>query len=319
MTAQTESLLHIFLSHPKTWLSGNQLAHELCVSRTMIWKMIQQLKGAGHQIESKSHLGYQYVQTTQINAPLLRVLLPDSYTVTVKDSLPSTNSYAKQLYDQTHTTQRQLIIAKQQTQGYGRRGRQFYSPADHGIYMSLLVPLENPQHFNPGLLTTMLAVVVAQSLQQVYPTVNFKVKWINDVYVDNKKVAGILTELVMDAELMQPSALVIGIGINLTATKLPIALQNKVGAISEQLVDPNQLVVAIIHRFEHEYPYYVTGDFLVAYQKMSFLQGKTVTVQTAQQTVTGVVTGINQQGYLLLTVDNHTVAINNGEVMKVNF
>jgi BirA family transcriptional regulator, biotin operon repressor / biotin---[acetyl-CoA-carboxylase] ligase len=319
VTTSTEALLQCFLKHPQTWLSGNQLANHLQVSRTMVWKMIQQLKQAGHQIESKSHLGYRYTQTFQINSTVLQTLLPESYTVIVKDSLPSTNSYAKQLYDQTHSTKSQLILAKQQTQGYGRRGRQFYSPADHGLYMTLLVPLTNPKHFNPGLLTTMLAVIVAQALQIMYPSVDFKVKWINDVYVGTKKVAGILTELVMDAELMQPSALVIGIGINLTASQLPVELQSKVGAISDQPIDVNQLVAHIVQRFEAEYPDYTAGDFLPEYQKRSFLQDKTVTIQTAHQTVTGTVTGINQQGYLLVQTADKIVAINNGEVVKVNF
>lgn len=314
-----DQLLALFIKHQNQWVSGNQLAEKLSISRTMVWKLIKQLKEQGHQIDSKTNSGYKYRGNNELNALLIQQGLDQKYDVIVKKTVTSTNSYAKQLNDQRHDDQRHLIIAEQQTQGYGRRGRSFYSPAKDGLYMSLLVPFHDAKHLNPGLLTTMTAVVVAKALKQMYPEINFYVKWINDIYVNNKKVVGILTELVMDAELMQPSAIVVGIGISLNIQDIPDELQAKVGAISAKPIDKNQLVDLIVNGFEEEFPHYLEARFIDDYQKMSFLDGKKVRVDVINDTIEGIVVGIDQQGHLLVDSDGTTITINNGEVVKVNF
>lgn len=316
---KTDQLLQWFIDHKEEWISGNQLATQLNVSRTMIWKMIKRLKDDGHQIASKTNLGYKYLGNNELNAVLIKDGLQKDYEVIVKKEITSTNSYAKQLNDEKRDNKRRLIIAEKQTQGYGRRGRHFYSPDKTGLYMSMVVPFHDGKHLNPGLLTTMTAVVVAKALQKMYPEVDFAVKWINDIYVNNKKVVGILTELVMDAELMQPSAIVVGIGINLTTKAVPAELRDKVGYISDKPIDKNKLVDLIVNNFEDEFTNYLSADFIADYQKMSFLDGKQVQVDTLRQTVSGTVTGIDKQGHLLLNDGKKDIVVSNGEVVKVHF
>lgn len=316
---KTDQLLQWFIDHKEEWISGNQLATKLNVSRTMIWKMIKRLKDDGHQIASKTNLGYKYLGNNELNAALIKDGLQKDYEVIVKKEITSTNSYAKQLNDEKRDNKRRLIIAEKQTQGYGRRGRHFYSPDKTGLYMSMVVPFHDGKHLNPGLLTTMTAVVVAKALQKMYPEVDFAVKWINDIYVNNKKVVGILTELVMDAELMQPSAIVVGIGINLTTKAVPEELRDKVGYISDKTIDKNKLVDLIVNNFEDEFPNYLSADFIADYQKMSFLDGKQVQVDTLQKKVSGTVTGIDKQGHLLLNDGKKDIVVSNGEVVKVHF
>lgn len=316
---KTNQLLQWFIDHKEEWISGNRLATQLNVSRTMIWKMIKHLKDDGHQIASKTNLGYKYLGNNELNAALIKDGLQKDYEVIVKKEITSTNSYAKQLNDEKRDNKRRLVIAEKQTQGYGRRGRHFYSPDKTGLYMSMVVPFHDGKHLNPGLLTTMTAVVVAKALQKMYPEVDFAVKWINDIYVNNKKVVGILTELVMDAELMQPSAIVVGIGINLTTKAVPEELRDKVGYISDKTIDKNKLVDLIVNNFEDEFPNYLSADFIADYQKMSFLDGKQVQVDTLRQTVSGTVTGIDKQGHLLLNDGKKDIVVSNGEVVKVHF
>ncbi|GAA6113373.1 biotin--[acetyl-CoA-carboxylase] ligase [Apilactobacillus apinorum] len=314
-----DQLLQLFIAHQNEWVSGNQLAESLDISRTMIWKLIKQLKEQGHQIESKTNSGYKYIGNDELNAQLIQDGLDAEYDVIVKKEITSTNSFAKQLNDQNHDDKRHLIIAEKQTQGYGRRGRSFYSPEKSGLYMSMLVPFHDAKNLNPGLLTTMTAVVVAKALKKMYPEIDFYVKWINDIYVNNKKVVGILTELVMDAELMQPSAIVVGIGISLNIQDIPDELKDKVGSISDKQINKNRLVDLIVNGFEQEFPNYLEANFIEDYQKISFLNGKKVSVDVINDTVEGIVTGIDKQGHLLLDVDGKEVTINNGEVVKVNF
>ncbi|CAI2558741.1 Bifunctional ligase/repressor BirA [Apilactobacillus kunkeei] len=314
-----EQLLRLFIEHKDEWVSGNQLAIEMNISRTMIWKLINQLKKQGHQIDSKTNQGYKYIGNDELNPQLIESDLNSDYEIIFKREITSTNSYAKQINDQKTDGKNRLVIAEKQTQGHGRRGRSFYSPAKSGIYMSMVVPFRDAKHLNPGLLTTMTAVVVAKALKKSYPEIDFKVKWINDIYVKDKKVVGILTELVMDAELMQPSAIVVGVGISLSSKEIPDEMKDKVGWISDKQIDKNKLVSDIVNGFDEEFPHYLEANFIEDYQKMSFLNGKKVSVDTTKETIDGTVTGIDKEGHLLLDVAGKSTTINNGEVVKVNF
>ena len=314
-----DQLLQLFIEHKGDWLSGNQLANEMNISRTMIWKLINQLRQQGHQIDSKTNQGYKYIGNNELNPQLIESDLNNDYEIIFKKEITSTNSYAKQINDQSQDGKHRLVIAEKQTQGHGRRGRSFYSPAKSGIYMSMVVPFHDVKHLNPGLLTTMTAVVVAKALKKSYPEEDFWVKWINDIYVNNKKVVGILTELVIDAELMQPSAIVVGVGISLSSKEIPDEMKDKVGWISDKQIDKNKLVSDIVNGFDEEFPHYLEANFIEDYQKMSFLNGKKVSVDTTKETIDGTVTGIDKEGHLLLDVEGRSTTINNGEVVKVNF
>ncbi|GAA6237470.1 biotin--[acetyl-CoA-carboxylase] ligase [Apilactobacillus micheneri] len=316
---QTDQLLNLFIKHKDEWLSGNELADKLSISRTMIWKMIRNLKELGHQIESKKNSGYKYIGSNNFDRLLIQQNLHAPFEIQTFNEIDSTNTYAKKLLSQSKITDPMVIVADKQTAGHGRRGREFYSPKDTGIYMSMILPIKDNEVFDGGLITTMTAVTTVHGLKKSYPNVNFQLKWVNDIYVNNKKVSGILTESVMDVELMHPSALVIGIGINLKPNNFPKDTGRPIGAISNNQVDKNKVVADILNAFYKLYPNYQKGEFMDEYRQLSMLINHQVQIETHRGLIAGKVVDFDHHGRLILDNGNETKAIMTGEVVKVHF
>lgn len=116
------------------------------------------------------------------------------------------------------------FLANQQTAGYGKRGRHFYSPADQGLYLSLVLPKFHFIKAKMSLLTPAVAMAIVEQLAVFYPDKDFVLKWVNDIYLDGKKIAGILTERLV-------KGLVIGVGINSAEERFPVQLQSKAGSL----------------------------------------------------------------------------------------
>ncbi|TPR24490.1 biotin--[acetyl-CoA-carboxylase] ligase [Apilactobacillus micheneri] len=316
---QTDQLLNLFIKHKDEWLSGNELADKLSISRTMIWKMIRNLKQLGHQIESKKNAGYKYVGSNNFDRLLIQQNLHAPFEIQTFNEIDSTNTYAKKILSQSKISDPIVIVADKQTAGHGRRGREFYSPKDTGIYMSMILPINDNAVFDGGLITTMTAVATVHGLKKSYPNVNFQLKWVNDIYVNNKKVSGILTESVMDVELMHPSALVIGIGINLNSNNFPKDMGRPIGAISNNQVDKNKVVADILNAFYKLYPNYQKGEFMDEYRQLSMLINHQVQIETHRGLIAGKVIDFDHHGRLILDNGNETKAIMTGEVVKVHF
>lgn len=316
---QTDQLLNLFINHKNEWLSGNELASKLSISRTMIWKLIRNLKQSGHQIESKKNAGYKYIGSNNFDRLLIQKNLHVPFDVQTFNEVDSTNTYAKKLLSQNKIADPMVIVADKQTAGHGRRGREFYSPKDTGIYMSMVLPIKDNEVFDGGLITTMTAVATVHGLKQSYPNVNFQLKWVNDIYVNNKKVSGILTESVMDVELMHPSALIIGIGINLNSNHFPKNMGRPIGAISDNKVDKNKVVTDILNEFYKLYPNYQKGEFMDEYRDLSMLINHQVQIETHRALITGKVVDFDHHGRLILDDGNETKSIMTGEVVKVHF
>ncbi|MCQ2569684.1 MAG: HTH domain-containing protein, partial [Limosilactobacillus sp.] len=141
------------------WVRGPQLATELQVTRAGIARAIQQLKATGTTIESHTKLGYRFERTTQLNAALIQAGLATDWQLEVWETLGSTQDRARQLASATGA-ELMAVVANQQTAGYGRRGRNFYSPAQTGLYLSIVSPL--PADWTPdaaGFLTGAVAVM----------------------------------------------------------------------------------------------------------------------------------------------------------------
>src|SRR5574344_1418381 len=146
------------------------------------------------------------------------------------DSIDSTNTEAKRqlnsLQDKKyHLWDEKGLVAGQQTSGRGRLGRKFYSPENTGIYFSIIY--SSREIINPGIITATAAVAVCRAIEKIY-NVSAKVKWVNDVFVNNKKVCGILTEGIVNSKTLKIEAAIIGRGINIIFNKnLPEELDRK--------------------------------------------------------------------------------------------
>lgn len=239
--------------------------------------------------------------------------------VEVLDSIDSTNTEAKRRVA-AGLTAPLLLLARTQTAGRGRLGRSFCSPDGAGLYMSLLLhPEIDPAEVLS--LTSAAAVAVCEAIESL-TNLAPKIKWVNDVYLNDKKVCGILTEGVSDPASGRLRSVVVGIGINLT----PAAFPPEVAAIATSIgnegaaVDPNRLAAAICDRLLDFYEAIPQTGWLDGYRRRSWLDGKSVIWRRAggdsdgEVLGGGKVIGIGDEGELLLSTDGGEIALTGGEV-----
>jgi len=212
MRTTKQFVLLKLLQQKGNWVSGDELAEELKLSRESIWKAINTLKRKGNQIESRKNLGYKYVGNDSLDEDTINFYSGMKFEdkIFVFDEVTSTQELAKQYLSSHEVKQPLIFVANNQTEGHGRRGRNFYSPSDTGLYFSLILP--NPSHdiLKIGLLTTSTAVAVVKVLEQFYKDKNFQLKWVNDIYLGTYKVGGIITEAALDLESSSAGNFIMG-------------------------------------------------------------------------------------------------------------
>lgn len=315
-----ERVLTALLSRPGAWLSGDQLARQAGISRESVWKAVNALRQRGHQIISRKNRGYQYVPGAQLDETAIRYYLQTKFTgeLNVVSTTASTQRLAKQFLT-SGVIGPAAFIADQQTAGYGRFGREFYSPATTGLYLSLVLPNPANDLTHAGLLTTGVVVAVLTVLERYFPEKDFGIKWVNDIVLDQRKVGGIITEANLELESTSAAAFIVGIGLNLTTTDFPTDLQPIAQGIApRQTVDRNQLVADLIEQVLTTYQTYQRGAFLPRYRAKSIVIGRQVTLKIGRQTVTGKAIGIDQQGGLIVQdAASQSTSYQSGEVVKV--
>ncbi len=277
MSVKTK-LLSILEANREVDVSGEELAKQLGVTRTSVWKAVRALREEGYEIEAVNNRGYRLRQSTDVvSEEGIRLELKrrcSHYPIRVYKSIDSTNTECKRLAldGAEHGL---TVLAEEQTAGQGRLGRSFYSPAGTGIYMSLLIrPKLNGS--DSILITTAAAVAVCRGIRQVL-SVKPEIKWVNDVYLGERKICGILSEAVSDCEMGRLEYVVVGIGINYRTTDFPEELKTRAGSIGDvRNVPRNRLVGAIINEFWEIYDGLEERTFLEEYREYSNVIGKEV-------------------------------------------
>lgn len=302
------------MQHTDEDTSGEQLATRYQVSRNAVWKVIKQLQAEGYLIESQHRRGYRYLGTKNLSAEQIAVHLQHSLQVQVFQTIDSTNKLAKQLA--TENPSRPLaIIANQQTAGYGRYGRQYYSPKDTGVYISLLLPMAN-KNVTSGLLTTGAAVAVVKIFESLHH-VKLQIKWVNDLIYENRKIAGIMTEGITDFETGSLSYVIVGIGINLSTSNFPIEMQAKAGSLNLQDLDRNLLVARLIDEMYQVLMGELTPTLLAYYREHSLVIGHEIVLDQRGKLIQGRVVDIDNQGALVVVTTTGIQTFNGGEITKV--
>lgn len=197
-----------------SFLSGEELAGSLKLSRAAVWKAISALRAAGYPIEGQPSRGYRLLPGGDIlsrGGIESRLEGPKEWKLEVLDQVTSTNALLKAKADQG-APEGTVLVAASQTLGRGRLGRKFYSPADTGVYLSVLVRRDWPPTAARDL-TTLAAAAAAQAVEQVSGR-KAGIKWVNDIFVEGKKVCGILTEAVFQLEEGTLDYAVLGVGFN---------------------------------------------------------------------------------------------------------
>ena len=300
------------LREAEDYVSGQELCQMFDVSRTAIWKVMNQLKEEGYVIDAVKNKGYRLVQTPDlVTAEEVESLLETSWAarpVVYEEEQASTNQTAKMLAEQgvSHGT---LVVAERQVSGRGRRGRPWHSPKGSGIWMSILLrPQIHPMS------ASMLTLVAAMA---VYDAISSRVegcaiKWPNDIVLNGKKLVGILTE--MSAQMNYIEYLVTGIGINANLREFPEELADKATSLQKEIghkVNRSALIAECMKKIEENYETFVkTQDLsgmMEAYQEVLVNQDQQVRVLEPGHEYTGIARGINAMGELLVEREDGTI------------
>lgn len=301
-----EKILELFEMNRGVYFSGEDIAGRLCVSRTAVWKAVKALQNDGYAIDAVTNKGYCLSEKTDILSTqgIRKYLRPDipGSDITVLPVVSSTNALVREKAA-AGAAEGCMILANEQTSGRGRLGRDFFSPRDTGIYMSLLL---RPDHYSADQavrITTMAAVAMCEAIETVSDE-KAEIKWVNDIYVRGKKVCGILTEGSFNLENGLLEYAVLGLGINLyrPADGFPEEINDIASYIlqTRQNDAKNRIVSEFLNRF---YLYYRETDrmnYVSQYQKRSFVVGKEVALLSADKTRNALVLGIDDQCRLLV-------------------
>lgn len=280
-----ENIISILESNKGLFISGEKIANDLNVSRTAIWKAIKSLKNDGYNINSVSNKGYALSKETDIlSSKVIKnnmLKYADKFNFIIHKTVASTNIIARELAI-NGAESGTVVIAEEQTNGYGRNGKSFFSPYGTGIYMSIILNLKKEKKiFNSSFITTAAAMAVSKSIEEI-SNENTQIKWVNDVFINGKKVCGILTEGAFSFEDGKLDYAVIGIGVNVNFPKdgfpkelnnIAASINSKNNANSNTKSDIRNILVAKI--LENLYDYYFNDvNFYEEYKKRSFLIGK---------------------------------------------
>ena len=294
------------------YVSGQELCRRFGVSRTAVWKVINQLKEEGYEIEAVRNRGYALKGAGDVlsEAELLSCLKTEwaGGRTVYFDATDSTNVQAKRLAE-AHAPHGTLVVSDRQDGGKGRRGRSWASPSGVGIWMSLILRPEIAPS-SASMLTLAAALAVREGIREE-TGLSPLIKWPNDLVLNGKKICGILTE--MSTELMEIQYVITGIGINVNQREFPSEIWDTATSLSLEAgrcFRRSSLIAAILKAFEKDYAAFLkTGDLsllLEEYNACLVNRGKEVCILDPLGEYRAVAEGIDESGSLLVTLPDGT-------------
>lgn len=278
-----ENIISLLEQNRGKSVSGEEIAQKLAISRTAVWKTINSLKQEGYEIDAVNNRGYCLSEKCDILSAsgILSYLSPQTgiQKIYVFNEVTSTNLVAKELA-QAGAPSGTIIVAGQQTAGRGRMGRSFISPPG-GIYLSMII---RPQITSEKSIfyTTAACVGVCRAIEHIS---NKKplIKWVNDIYLDGKKVCGILTEAATDIESGGIEYLILGIGLNFATKKNSIPdemaeIMTSMYIEGNPPITRNQMAANIINSVKDALSFDELIKTMDEYKRRSFIIGKKVLV-----------------------------------------
>lgn len=304
--------------------SGSDIGDKLQMTRAGVWKVVKQAEALGFHIKGVNRLGYQLqdgvslLSTKAIQKYLTPTIKKQIACLEVFDSIDSTNNYLLQrIYE--HSKIPRVVTAEQQANGRGRRGRKWHSPYAQNIYLSMLWSFD----FNPSQLQGLsLAIGVAtfKVLEKLSLPPHIYLKWPNDIYWKNKKLAGVLIETLGEFNNSMQIIIGIGLNVNMPATE-SLKISKKTTSlyqITKIIHDRNQLIAALINETLpclKQLREQGIKPFLNFWKKHDMLIGKNVKLRYATKNVAGKVLGIDTHGNLKVQLNKHkTLSVCAGEV-----
>ena len=313
------------LAGAEGYLSGQEMSRALGVTRAAVWKEIEGLRGAGWPIESSTRKGYRLSgPPPALSAPYISARLG-------RDNLFAGKVLVEPLVDSTNTRLKAMaaagaptgsaLLAEEQSGGRGTHGRSFQSPRGDGLYLSVLLRPASTKLQDLLTLTGWVGVAAREAVERASGA-PVGIKWLNDLYLNGKKLCGILTELSFLGESGEPDYVVAGMGINMNQTAETFQAQG-LGDIATSLalegfpVERNHLAVCLLSALDQmtrDFPDR-RADYLADYRAHCVTLGRRVSFQGPEGTRTGTASGVDGSFALLVSGDDgseHTV--NSGTV-----
>lgn len=309
-----QRILEIFRAASGGVVSGEELSNRLKVSRTAVWKHIKSLKELGYLIEAVPAVGYRLVAAPDF-------LLPDEIAVGLSTELVGRQIITFREVDSTNETafkmaeegapEGTVVIAETQRRGKGRMGRRWESPLGVNLYCSMILrpsilPLQAVQ------MTFLSAVAVARAVAETTP-LKPTIKWPNDVLLSGRKVAGLLNEMSAETEKVNFIILGIGVNLNMEAGQFPAELRHPATSLrmeNDRPVNRLEFTRALLRGVDRLYAAFLAGDYESIRDEWlahCAMIGQRVRVSYRDSAVTGVATGIDDYGALLLSLDDGRV------------
>ena len=302
------------------YISGGQLADNLGVSRNSVWKAIKALEKSGYEINAIPNKGYCLAEKNDIlsSYSIKQHLKNPHLDISVFSSVTSTNTILKEMAEQG-AKEGTVIIAEEQTAGRGRTGKQFYSPKGTGIYISILLRPDIPAE-ESLFLTTSAAVAIASAIEDVSDK-RALIKWVNDIYLEDKKTCGILTEGAFNVETGKLDYAIVGIGINVCIPDggFPDNIKDIATAIFDKQTDSinkrSILIANLLDYFMEYYKDFKSKSYVKEYIERSMIIGKTITVIEGSKTSVAKAIDIDKNCRLKVQFEDGTTKwLSSGEV-----
>lgn len=290
-------------------VSGQELARELGVTRTAVWKIIRGLQQDGYRIDAVPNRGYRLEgDLDRLSEDVLQTALPD-LEISVLQTVDSTNTEAKRRI--VAGLDRPLLVAAEaQTAGRGRQGKFFYSPEGTGIYMTLVVHPNVPVT-DAVSVTTRASVAVCRAIRKL-TAAKPEIKWVNDLYLGDKKICGILVEAVSDFETGITKSLVIGVGVNIRTVDFPAELT--AASLHPEGVSRNELIAEIARQLLAETTDLRDRSYLEDYRRWSLVIGKPIYYWKNDEKREAVAVGIDDNGGLIIEEHGVRTTLQSGEI-----
>ncbi len=300
-------------------LSGQDLANKLKISRQGLWKHIKNLTDCGYRVEAVPRLGYKIKNSPDKLYPWeLKYNLNTNFlgkTVYFKDFLDSTQRFIFKLA-QSGSPTGTVVTAQRQRKGKGRMGRNWASPQG-GLYLSCLLRPRSILLKDVSQISLIIALACIKAIKKE-TGITLSVKWPNDIFLNNKKLGGILCEI--NAEADKINFIIVGIGLNINSTVLPKEATSLRLHTNKSFSKVN-LTKEILRQIESYYQELEKGNgekLLKEWQKYCFLWGSRIRVKVLDRITEGEAAGIDPRGYLLIRQDTGLIdKIASGDVVKV--
>lgn len=317
-----DKILEILKVRSGEIVSGGFIANKLNISRNAVWKNINLLKNEGYDISSIKNRGYMlnsdisYLNKEEIEKYLNTILIGRELEIT--ESIDSTLNYFKNM-ENSEKREGRTIIANEQTLGRGRRGRSFFSPKNSNAYISVLLkPKFSVSDIN--LITIICGLSVVEAVKEICG-IECDIKWVNDVYINGKKICGILTEGILSVENGSIDSVIIGVGININRPKdtpVPKEIEDIVGFVNDftkEKENRNKFIAKFLNAFEKRYINFDKKALYLEYKEKMLYLNEEVTCFVGNETIQGTLIDLNKDFSIKIKTNEGEIRnFNSGEI-----